>query len=402
MPDPAPLRIIQTSQFSPWSAYGGGVQRSTHNLATALAERGHDVHVIFTCGALERIDAPASLPYGLHWAWLPALRTRPAISLRSASALSVARVARRLIGDAGRDVVVHSQAEEGAAISLLRRRASGFAFVATSRFPSLPPAVVAGQRRRLSRLKLWLTEDKYMAQARALRTADVVSTPSHWGGRLVREAFDLDPDKIRPIHNGVPAEFLDHRWEPPRDEGAPLVFFGRLAHDKGLDSIIEALARLGPRAPRVRVFGRGGEEDALRDLARRLGVAERLTWEGWADHHTLGAALSECRFAMLPSHAENFSLAVLAVLAVGAPLITTPVGGTPELVTDGQEGLLVPPADDASLAEAIGRLLADPDAAAAMASRGRVKVRTDFTWGRAAERFEALYRELLATRRGGA
>jgi starch synthase len=99
--------------------------------------------------------------------------------------------------------------------------------------------------------------------------------------------------------------------------------------------------------------------------------------------------------AILPSREENFSLAILSALAVGTPTISTDVGGTPEIIDDGETGLLVPPDCPADLADAINRLQSDPDEARRIGTNGQSHVRNHLTWAVAAERFEALFNEIL-------
>ena len=102
------------------------------------------------------------------------------------------------------------------------------------------------------------------------------------------------------------------------------------------------------------------------------------------------------RMVVLPSREENFSLAVLAAMAVGVPVIGTRVGGTPEIINHEKTGLLVESDQPQALAPAIARLLYDPDLAQRLGHAGRTYVRTHLTWDRVAESFEALYRALPA------
>lgn len=388
------MRIVLTCNFSPWSAYSGGGQRSTHNLARALVRRGHRVKVVFTKAPWERVPAPRDLPYELTWASIPDFRSRRQAPLRPLTALTVARAVWDEVRG-GRADVVHCQGEEAALLPLVKRYRE-FGLVVTPRFPSLPdPLLRPRGPSRLELARLGLLHAKYLTLGPALRGADYCSPPSFYAGDLMRRAYGLRADRVRPVHNGVPEEFLEYRWEPG-DRDRPLLFFGRLSESKGVDTILEALSLLGPDVPRTLIVGRGPRRDEIVSQIGSRGLGDRVELRDWADHHTLGGLLARASIALIPSREENFSLAVLSCLAVGTPLVTTPVGGTPEVVEDRVTGLLVEPGDAPALARAITELREDADAAAQIGLAGRRLVRSRFTWDAAAARFEALYETLAA------
>ncbi len=388
------MRVVLTTNFSPWSAYSGGGQRSTHHLACALSHRGHDVSVVFTKTPWERIEPPEPLPYRIRWAALYHFRSQSQAPLRPLTALTVAREVEALCND-GEPLIVQGQGEEAAAIPrLARRRAIGF--VLTSRYPDLPDVWLSDPP--ASRWKKWawtLILPKYANLGVAARGAATCCPPSHFGGDLLRRAYDIPRERIEPVHNGVPDAFLEYRWSTRTDDKRPLLFFGRFAHSKGIDTLLAALARLGKDAPRLRVVGKGPDEGKLRTQARTLGIEERLEWLPWADHDTLGRLLEDTRAVALPSREENFSLAVLSCMAVGTPLITTDVGGTLEVAENGVNCLVCPAGDVGTLEQALRRILEDPEAALERASRARERVRRDFTWDAAAAHFERIYERVL-------
>ncbi len=133
----------------------------------------------------------------------------------------------------------------------------------------------------------------------------------------------------------------------------------------------------------------GAYEAELRARAERLGVAGRVVFAGYRSD--VPALLAGCDVFCLPSSAEGLPLVVLEAMARGKPVVTTPAGGTAELVVDGVTGLLVPPGDAAALAEALSGLLADPDRARQLGEAGRERVRTEFSAARAAEEILRIY-----------
>ena len=109
------MRIVLTSNFSPWSSYSGGGQRSTHQLASALVELGHDVTVIYTAVFGRKPTPTEPTPYRIKWALFFGLRGRRSSPMRPLNAVSVRAAVRELHDESPVDVV-HSQGEEGALI----------------------------------------------------------------------------------------------------------------------------------------------------------------------------------------------------------------------------------------------------------------------------------------------
>jgi glycosyltransferase involved in cell wall biosynthesis len=388
------MRIILTCNLSPWSAYSGGGQQSTHELASAFAQRGHRVTVVFTKAPWERVRPPSPLPYHLRWASLFDYRSRTSAPLRVLSAWAVAAVVRRELAEGG-PAVVHAHGEEGARLYRERARRR-FPLLAKSGYPSLPRGLFAPRRSAVRAFSLLAGYGKYAALGVALRTADACTPPSHYGGDMIRRAYQIPAERIHPIHNGVPAEFLGHEWRPgPNRDPRPALFFGRFERSKGPDVLLRALRELGEEAPPVRLVGRGPYRATMARMCEEFGLTPKVELREWASHDELGRLMAESSMVILPSREENFALAVLAAMAVGAPLITTSVGGVPEVVEHGESGILCPSGDVTMLADAIRQLRARPEHAAALGARARRQVRDHFTWEIAVRKFESLYAGLM-------
>jgi len=199
---------------------------------------------------------------------------------------------------------------------------------------------------------------------------------------------------VRVVPNGYdPAELAAGVYAHPR----PYVLgVGRLDRQKGFDVLIEAMAVLGRPEVDVLIAGEGTDARALEELARARGVETRLRLLGATDRPTTialhrGAAVVAC-----PSRWEGLPLVCLEALAVGRPVVGTRVNGIPEVIRDGETGLLVPPDDPPALARAIGRLLDEPATAAALAARGRALVEARHAWSRVASQYLALCAEVAA------
>jgi glycosyltransferase involved in cell wall biosynthesis len=192
-------------------------------------------------------------------------------------------------------------------------------------------------------------------------------------------------------------------------EAYTLLFLGCLGERKGIYSLLEAIALLHPRFPRLRLLAGGdGELERVAARAKALGIANAVEILGWVTGEQKDKLLSAATVYVLPSHNEGLPMGVLEAMSWGLPVVTTPVGGIPEAVTHGVEGFLVQPGDVPKLAEAISKLLVDPERRERMGIAARERVEKQFAAEVIIPQLEALYRELGAqprllvpTRAGG-
>jgi glycosyltransferase involved in cell wall biosynthesis len=168
---------------------------------------------------------------------------------------------------------------------------------------------------------------------------------------------------------------------------------------KGASYFVDALPLIVARVPEARflVLGEGREKTALRARAEELGVADRVVFAGFrSDVHRLYPIMD---VSVLTSLSEGLSITILESMSFGIPVVATAVGGNPELVRHGESGFLVPPKDAASFADAVVRVLGDPQLAQKLGQEGRAIVERDFALETVAERYAELYRDVL-TREG--
>jgi len=271
---------------------------------------------------------------------------------------------------------------------------------------------------------------------RALRGADIVHTHlvhadvlgalAAWGTPLVSTKHNDDPFRSGPYRFvertitrrarrviaitdslkrfcvervGLPEEQLEvipyGLNEPPRPwgenpplelaEGPVVAAVARLVPQKGIDVAIRALA--GWDRGTLVVLGEGPERASLEKLAEELGV--RALFPGHLPD--VAAVLRRADVLVHPARWEGFGLAVLEAMLCGLPVVATRVSSIPEIVVDGETGLLVPPDDPAALGEALQRVLADPGG---LGAAGRERARAEFSVERMAERTAELYERL--------
>jgi starch synthase len=216
----------------------------------------------------------------------------------------------------------------------------------------------------------------------------------------------VPPERVRVIRNGIDSgqyapdpgtDVLDRYGVDP---GRPYVIFvGRVTRQKGLPVLLRAAASLDPGAQLVLCAGQAdtpelaAEVDELvaRLTATRSGV---VLISGMLAKPEVIQLLSHARVFACPSVYEPLGIVNLEAMACGAAVVASRVGGIPEVVADGETGLLVPPDDPAALAAALNELVRDGERASAMGRKGRERAAAEFSWTTIAAQTAALYHEL--------
>lgn len=194
------------------------------------------------------------------------------------------------------------------------------------------------------------------------------------------------------------------------EESDSLVFAaGRFVSKKGFEYLIDAVGDLAPTWPRLfLLIGGGGDlDDELRRRARDRGVGDRVRFAGVLDQGEVAEWLASADVAVAPSirddagNVDGLPNVVMEALASATPLVTTDAGGIRSVTDDGRTALVVPQRDGPALARAIGSLLERADLRSAIGSAARSEVMRRWTWERAAERFEDVYRKAREPRLNG-
>ena len=241
----------------------------------------------------------------------------------------------------------------------------------------------------------------------ALRRMDALVCVSD-AMRCVYASRGFSRDRLFSIYNGIDmnvptgdrASWL-HAHGIPADGGE--IFAGTAARFnavKDLPTMLRGFALAAETCPQLRLIlaGSGPEENALRTLADELGIAERVYFPGWVeDTEGLYASLDVC---LLTSVSETFPYALTDAAKYRVPVISTAVGGVPELVEDGVNGLLIAPGDARSLGEKLAALCGDGALRKTLGAALYDTVREKFSMDATAERQRAIYRAVLTERRG--
>ena len=248
---------------------------------------------------------------------------------------------------------------------------------------------------------------RFLDRELVARWADVFVAVSGEDRRKMIEVEGVDPAKIRLIPNGIPSPangaVADVRAELGIEPGAPVLgVVCELRAQKALEVLFEAAALLLPEFPSLKVLvaGDGPERARLEEAALRLGVADTVLFLGI--RRDVPAVLAAVDVAVLSSDYEGSPLSVMEYMAAAKPVVSTRVGGVPELLAEDVHGLLVQPRDPEALAEAVARLLRDPALAKRLGAEGRQRQQREFSLEAMVHRIEDLYEELwLASGRRG-
>ena len=171
-----------------------------------------------------------------------------------------------------------------------------------------------------------------------------------------------------------------------------LLVLGRMNQLKGSYDLLQAVARIVPQFPHlVLAMGGDGELAQVSARSRELGIEQHVRLLGWVRGADKDQHLQAARIYLLPSYNEGLPMSVLEAMAAGLPVITTPVGGIPEAVSDGVEGFLVQPGDVDALAARLTQLLRDDALAQQMGQAARRKVEMMFSTEAILPHIDALY-----------
>lgn len=361
----------------------GGLFRHVVDLAAEQAAQGHKVGLFFDSGGDEpRVRAAiARIPGGasLGVAMAP-IRRQP-----HPSDIGALRAFRAFLNQTRPDVV-HGHGSKG---GIYARLASGGS--------PRPIRVYTPHGGSFNYAPGSLRHRMFMLAERAVaRRTDLFLFES----ANIRERYNhyvgVDAGVARVVVNGLgPQEF---RAAAPAPDATDVLYVGELRRAKGVDTLLEALAAVARQtgvAPSATLVGSGPDRDALKDLAARLGLAGRVSFPG---PMPVAQAFQRGRLAVAPSRAESMPYIVLEALAAQKPLLTTNVGGVPEIYGPYRERLLAPD-DVAGFAQAIRTELARPaDEARARAAELAAFVKDRFTLHNMVEMVMSGYQEALARR----
>ena len=352
----------------------GGAQTHVRDLATGLRAAGHDCIVL--TGPPDGLFTEQLRARGLPVRLLPALR-KPIRPIADALALFQMLQALRQIKP---DVVAVHTAKAG----FLGRVAAAFL--------NIPSVFTPHGWSVIDRVtgKIHLSFRILERIGGMLGTG--VITVCHDERELGRTSGLVSPEKLFCVHNGIP-DCSPHAT--PVADDLTVVMVARFHKQKDHATLLRALARLQQHPWRLRLVGSGPLVEDVRNLARALGLADRVEFLGECDH--TAEVLSRATVFVLSTCYEAFPISILEAMRAGLPIVASRVGGIPEAVSDGASGFLVEPFREDLLADALERLFLDPGLREEAGQQGRQIFLERFTDKRMIQQTLQIYRLLSKT-----
>jgi glycosyltransferase involved in cell wall biosynthesis len=269
---------------------------------------------------------------------------------------------------------------------LLRR---GSILTVVHHFPDYESSAPASLQKRL---RLW-------KHKLALWPSEQFVTVSQYSKREI-VSLGIDPGHITIIPPGVDRDNLEIHPKS-KDDTVHIITLGNVASRKGTIHLVEAFAKLARPNTRLHIVGAPAWEhdsyfEMVKQAAKESGVADRTHFHGRLEQKHVNRLLSQADIFAMPSLQEGFGIALLEAMHFGLPVITTNVTALPELVEDGVNGLLVPPADPSALAQALLRLVDTPALRQTLGKAGRQRVEGRYDWTTTGHKFEQLMQRMLA------
>ena len=231
------------------------------------------------------------------------------------------------------------------------------------------------------------------AKREALARADLVCAASEFLRLRTLEYCEHDT-RVEVVPFGVDLT----RFHPsPRPVSEPVIgFVKHLLPQYGPGVLVEAMQTVARALPAARLVlvGRGASAPELRAQVAELGLQDRVEFRGWVPQDQLPELLRSFSVFAMPSLFESFGVAAVEAQATGIPVVASRVGGIPEVIADGETGLLVPPSNSRALADALVGLLADGELRKRLGRAARERAARKFDWRENVSRMEALYGEL--------
>ncbi len=378
-----PLRILIGAETYPPDI--NGAAHFAQRLATGLAGRGHQVHVVApspTGPPGTAVDDGVTVHRVRSHRYF--MRTDFHVCLPWDARPATAALMAEINPD-----VVHTQGHMVVGRYIVRAACrSGRPLVATNHlmpenlaaYLPLPPVL-----RRLAARCAWKDLGRVYAKA------DAVTAPTpHAVELLVRRAGLID---AFPVSCGIDAD--RYRATASDDPATPTVLFvGRLDREKHVDELVKAMAALPARVPaELEIVGDGPQRAAWTALAQRLGIADRVRFRGFVAEEELLKAYARAAVFCMPGTAELQSLATLEAMAAGTPVVAADAVALPHLVHPGRNGWLYTPGDIAGLTARLTTLLSDPAARHRMGQAG-LEIVAEHGIDATLDTFEDLYRRL--------
>ena len=374
---------IFASAFYP---HVGGVEELVRQLAHAYRAAGDEVIVITN-------RWPQELPASEEYEGIPIYR----LAMLVPDGSFKARLKFRLTHDAiRREMIAILRRHEIELLHIQCVSANGFYAMLAGHELSLPLVLTTQGERTMDAGRLYQTSEFMNTILRQLLAeASFITACSQDTLDDMQKYFGTPfGARAQVVYNGI--NLLDFAAAPGFAHSRPYILgIGRLVPQKGFDVLLEAFARAAISSHDLLLAGEGPERAALEELAARLKISDRVNFLGRADRPTAVSLFMGCSFFVLPSRHEPQGIVNLEAMAAGKAVIASQVGGVPEIVLDGQCGVLVASDDADALSVALKQMCEDESLRERLGTAGRERA-AHFDWTAIAAQYQAIYRQVMA------
>ncbi|MCB2059221.1 MAG: glycosyltransferase family 4 protein [Novosphingobium sp.] len=354
----------------------GGIETFSMDLIPALQARGHEVTVVTSALTQDHttVEELNGIPVHRFPTW-HALRTNDLKLLMSA---------RKAITDLKRKFdpdVTH-----------VHFGATAYTFMQTQRAAKAPIVTTVHALPDTSLLQSSLFS-KLVAESAHVNAVSVQ------GYNRLSQAFPQAAECMSYVYYGLgPAAHREVEVVPPSFEQPVILCLGRLIPQKGFDVALKAFAKVESVVPdaRLAIVGEGSEEATLKRLAAKLGIAMKVDFPGPVPPENVYQVINTATMLLMPSRYEGLPLVSLQAAKMQRPIISSDVDGLPELIIDGQSGLVLRENNEEELAEAIISLFQNPARAVAMGKAAALRLEERFGFENCVDQYERLYHEAVS------
>lgn len=373
----------------------GGVEFQLLKILKELQNRGHNVEVytsdLYSEIPWKKLDGPYSNFEGIS------VKRFKSYSMKGDMQYTIMPSLVRTVLKGNWDIIhAHSYGYFPSHVGAFTRRMNRGKFVFTPHFH--PGETTWGGERRMVIRGLY---DRFVAGS-VIEASDKIICVSE-GEKNIAINSGFDPKKIVIVPDSVEISRFDGLKEDTFKkkygiEGDFILFVGRLAKNKGLKYLVEAVPQILQCFPKTIFVIIGQDEgmlESLLSLSKKLGVEEKIMFLGRLDDKEVSEAFMDCSVFALPSEFEAFGIVLIEAMAAGKPCVATKVGGVPYVVKDGETGILVDHADSCKLADAICIFLGDKGKRRSFGEAGRRWVEENFAIEKVVNRLEKVYEDVI-------
>ena len=231
--------------------------------------------------------------------------------------------------------------------------------------------------------RIWSKSSAVIALSQGLKDIALKSAPNQ---------------EIDVISNGIEINhFSPGSTAKKQNSSLKLITVSRLLERKGIHHLLEAIAKPDPLPVTLTIIGTGSYEGELRRICTELGLNDRVNFLGFVRREELPEHYRQHDLFTLPSQTESFGLVFAEAMSCGLPILGTFVGGIPELVRHGTDGILVSPAEPGKIRESLETILNNPEKRIAMGLAARQRIEEKYAWRMIASKYHERYLEVLST-----